>query len=444
MSSHVGRNDACPCGSGKKYKKCCLGTEANSQPELDNWRFPAARDELLDPSRTDPPDPLDVIQDALGLMKDEFPPLSDGTDDWFDEFYLAEPGEKIALLRKLVAEDRPIEDYEAMDFADLALAPAVWTDDAVRADYIAFVLDLYDDRPELFRLGAGWLVREVALDHLSSSREHDVLRLILPLIDSPDLLSDETYDLLDILRLGNVPDAARRLTFSIVSRLRAEPDAQWGDNLKAHQIFACDHLYRDAIDAGNSSTAVAELRRGLREIGADPTTPYFEATLAHRAGDIERVFRYDEIDEDEEPFEFNRFLLMFDFGYWLTQQRGIPPLSADALLGLVRDGLYEMNHGRDHAFSVDLDRLKNCLLSMTQSLTMQETRGIATLIGLEHFCDFLLAHDLIDVKEHKRSRQCCEKAWKFIEATSGKLSEEYAFLDRLRCRGDKADVSGGE
>ena len=22
--SKVGRNDACPCGSGKKYKKCCL------------------------------------------------------------------------------------------------------------------------------------------------------------------------------------------------------------------------------------------------------------------------------------------------------------------------------------------------------------------------------------------------------------------------------------
>jgi uncharacterized protein YecA (UPF0149 family) len=24
----VGRNDPCPCGSGKKYKKCCLGKEA--------------------------------------------------------------------------------------------------------------------------------------------------------------------------------------------------------------------------------------------------------------------------------------------------------------------------------------------------------------------------------------------------------------------------------
>ena len=25
VSKKVGRNDPCPCGSGKKYKKCCLG-----------------------------------------------------------------------------------------------------------------------------------------------------------------------------------------------------------------------------------------------------------------------------------------------------------------------------------------------------------------------------------------------------------------------------------
>lgn len=23
MTKHVGRNDACPCGSGKKFKRCC-------------------------------------------------------------------------------------------------------------------------------------------------------------------------------------------------------------------------------------------------------------------------------------------------------------------------------------------------------------------------------------------------------------------------------------
>jgi len=29
----VGRNDPCPCGSGKKYKKCCLGKEAPARSD---------------------------------------------------------------------------------------------------------------------------------------------------------------------------------------------------------------------------------------------------------------------------------------------------------------------------------------------------------------------------------------------------------------------------
>ncbi|MGH9934851.1 MAG: SEC-C metal-binding domain-containing protein, partial [Blastocatellia bacterium] len=29
--SSIGRNDLCPCGSGKKYKKCCLGKPGASE-----------------------------------------------------------------------------------------------------------------------------------------------------------------------------------------------------------------------------------------------------------------------------------------------------------------------------------------------------------------------------------------------------------------------------
>ncbi len=33
MKTHtVGRNDPCPCGSGKKYKKCCLGKDEQDSP----------------------------------------------------------------------------------------------------------------------------------------------------------------------------------------------------------------------------------------------------------------------------------------------------------------------------------------------------------------------------------------------------------------------------
>ena len=35
-----GRNDPCPCGSGKKYKQCCLGRDSASVVDLTdrNWR----------------------------------------------------------------------------------------------------------------------------------------------------------------------------------------------------------------------------------------------------------------------------------------------------------------------------------------------------------------------------------------------------------------------
>ena len=45
MSNQVGRNDPCPCGSGKKYKKCCLANDEAldneptglSEEENDEW-----------------------------------------------------------------------------------------------------------------------------------------------------------------------------------------------------------------------------------------------------------------------------------------------------------------------------------------------------------------------------------------------------------------------
>jgi len=31
----IGRNDPCPCGSGKKYKKCCLAKPGSAQAIID-------------------------------------------------------------------------------------------------------------------------------------------------------------------------------------------------------------------------------------------------------------------------------------------------------------------------------------------------------------------------------------------------------------------------
>lgn len=37
MSHRIGRNDPCPCGSGKKYKKCCLRSREPDHKEGATW-----------------------------------------------------------------------------------------------------------------------------------------------------------------------------------------------------------------------------------------------------------------------------------------------------------------------------------------------------------------------------------------------------------------------
>ncbi len=37
MDSKIGRNDPCPCGSGEKYKKCCMQNTIEQQVDGGSW-----------------------------------------------------------------------------------------------------------------------------------------------------------------------------------------------------------------------------------------------------------------------------------------------------------------------------------------------------------------------------------------------------------------------
>src|SRR5690606_20413740 len=48
MSGQVGRNDPCPCGSGKKYKKCCMLKNAVSITALLEKDAAALHNRIID------------------------------------------------------------------------------------------------------------------------------------------------------------------------------------------------------------------------------------------------------------------------------------------------------------------------------------------------------------------------------------------------------------
>lgn len=74
MTEKIGRNDPCPCGSGKKYKQCCLSKQYPALPgkrkfkaTLISSKAPAVVEESTEQPPVIPEGP-DLIQRAYGNM----------------------------------------------------------------------------------------------------------------------------------------------------------------------------------------------------------------------------------------------------------------------------------------------------------------------------------------------------------------------------------------
>ena len=92
MTKKLGRNDPCPCGSGKKYKHCCL-RGSNAQVARSTWLLMRRTEGELAPKLADYAD-THCAEGALLEAWDEFH-LSDGTpmvteepDQEFEQFFM--------------------------------------------------------------------------------------------------------------------------------------------------------------------------------------------------------------------------------------------------------------------------------------------------------------------------------------------------------------------
>jgi hypothetical protein len=85
---NVGRNDPCPCGSGKKFKKCCLGkVETEERERAAAARFRAEADR----------DPLFAGDDIFDESDDVFDESLDGPIGGYDADIGPDPAEWLAL-----------------------------------------------------------------------------------------------------------------------------------------------------------------------------------------------------------------------------------------------------------------------------------------------------------------------------------------------------------
>jgi hypothetical protein len=176
------RNDPCPCGSGKKYKKCCIETDQRAVAER---RVEQAA------GRTAPEASMAALAGRRGRSERDR-----AWDGFFAEWDDAPLDGKLSVLR------RAIEHRDELRGHVLADCLQEWTDPlrkAGRAEELEEVLDLLANRrPEVYRAESPWL-DAMRVENAVLFLGRDPRRPLLALAARADTHIDRFFDSIDLL-----------------------------------------------------------------------------------------------------------------------------------------------------------------------------------------------------------------------------------------------------
>ena len=166
----TGRNDPCPCGSGKKFKKCCIGEASQAVPILQQGRPNQAAVSVASQQTPAWSKPLPTEEPAPRPRS----PLELKWDAHWDEFKSLQGEAREALFLRTLDDDELMEDEAVFEMLSRLYGDAVARGERER--FGRLVEALVERRPELYEQSAHYYISWQHLDALADGRP-DVLSL---------------------------------------------------------------------------------------------------------------------------------------------------------------------------------------------------------------------------------------------------------------------------
>jgi SEC-C motif len=176
----AGRNDPCPCGSGKKYKKCCLAKDQEASLRQTAAIPPppsSVASPRLAPSRTEQhPKPAGRIAPARAAEVPTPPlprdPVTERAEERWREFEVRDGEDRIVLFLETLEDAEVMEDDMAFEMLSVLHRDAVASGGRTR--FAECVGALRERLPEVFDQGAHYYLSWCLLDALAEGRQEVV------------------------------------------------------------------------------------------------------------------------------------------------------------------------------------------------------------------------------------------------------------------------------
>jgi len=386
----IGRNDPCPCGSGKKYKKCCLPkdeekelredeAELRSQSLLPKDRFEegGAQDTLTSAKHSveeersfnetmrtltrykEIKNTNEMLDAAKGLLEEK-----DLATDFAIE--ILEP-----IHNKLGAEGRHLE---AVGLFDLFGEKNRETYDDARSIFDKFLVYHYIFLNDLSGI-------KMILDRFQSDVEHSI---------------DDYFEVLAALECSGHWMASLKSCQQTQKKIVASHEIMvWGkDELteKLVMLTFLEYVFAEIKESRNAG----ELIRTLQEyVGTDEKeTPHYQRILGILEGKDQTTWTIDDFPYNDTGFN-NLTYLSMGFVRWFGEKYG------HRALGLAENSReeaesYLKDSGKKTFFRFNHDKLDRYLSHLLRFPSMQNHRAMLALEGVRDFFIFAQEQGLVD------------------------------------------------
>jgi hypothetical protein len=393
----TGRNEPCPCGSGKKYKKCCLDKD---QAEM---RAQSEARKLL---------PL-VNDDA---WPDEPQEWDDGpyTEEFYSRFYSADFAERLALFQVLVSQ----RQGAAGDLFDLfASLQESATDSMARRELNRILVEIRRGRPDCWEHDLGYYANFFLVNALTLGETDEIRDYFLEASGQPARhidLYDHTIDLLAYH--GRHQELAEGLRVALPLVEKAGNRMPWvADNI-ASCLIDCEML--SWLEADPTGADFLALQRIVEKIQPKIDAGNLRTYVGHLAG--RQRFSQENLQDEKNRLNLEQlsFLTAAFAGYLIQECRlaGITALMAcrelchyfsrreagdlkptrSSRFAEKSRGTKKRNGPSSHFLFPDPDTLDRFFASQLHLLSRADHAVTALVLSLPAWGDFLEAQNLLD------------------------------------------------
>ncbi len=431
----IGRNDPCPCGSGKKYEKCCLARDEEAQ-----------REAIAAP-------PVPTTEREASVREESSKSLPDlDIDAWnqrYDEFEAADYEERIALFKRTLDESELMNDEMAFE-----MLYRLFEETAKRGER-----ERFDKLAESLRKQLPKVYEEGAIDILEWRITNALVMNRPELVDS---LARE-FAMIAHQQIGTWSQIEARLAYhgyltTLVEAMRlawpkvstSKEVTAWGKeefSNRARQFEVLNYVMQTDAPEGNDPVLLERIRFFIGD-GFDPDR--LASAVGYVSGRKDRQWTMGDFDpqhipggdqkgedrhdveqnltyliaqfvgyahgQDKHDVERNLTYLMAQFDGYAHDVEGVPyskvEIARSEIFGLVsgqieqyasRKGAAKKNSQSAHPLCPNPDRLTNHLAELESIFDYQPHKAVALMEMIPVWMRFLQSRGLLDAELRKRT-----------------------------------------